>query len=42
MKKETIKKNPEYYIRVGLCFGVAFGTAFNNIGLGICLGLILV
>ena len=39
MKKETIKKDAEYYIGVGLCFGVAFGAAFNNIGLGICLGL---
>jgi len=40
MKKETIKKNSEYYIGVGLCFGVAFGAAFDNIGLGICLGLV--
>ena len=40
MKKETIKKNSEYYIGVGLCFGVAFGAAFDNIGLGIFLGLV--
>jgi len=40
MKKETIKKDSEYYIGVGLCFGVAFGAAFDNIGLGICLGLV--
>ena len=40
MKKETITKDSEYYIGVGLCFGVAFGAAFDNIGLGICLGLV--
>ena len=40
MKKETIKKDSEHYIGVGLCFGVAFGAAFDNIGLGICLGLV--
>jgi len=40
MKKETIKKDSEYYIGVGLCFGVAFGAAFDNIGLGVCLGLV--
>ena len=40
MKKETIKKDSEYYIGVGLCLGVGFGAAFDNIGLGICLGLV--
>jgi len=40
MKKETIKKDSEYYIGVGLCLGVAFGASFDNIGLGICLGLV--
>ena len=39
MKKETIKKDSEYYIGVGLCLGVGFGAVFDNIGLGICLGL---
>ena len=37
-KKSKIKS--EYYIGIGLCFGVAFGAAFDNIGLGICLGLV--
>ena len=37
-----MKKDSEYYIGVGLCFGVAFGAAFDNIGLGICLGLVFV
>ena len=40
MKKETIKKDSEYYIGVGLCFGVGFDAAFDNIGLGISLGLV--
>lgn len=40
MIEEKSKKEPDYYIGVGLCFGVAFGTAFDNIGLGICLGLV--
>ena len=40
MIEEKPKKEPDYYIEVGLCFGVAFGAAFDNIGLGICLGLV--
>jgi len=40
MIEEKSKKEPDYYIGVGLCFGVAFGAAFDNIGLGICLGLV--
>ena len=40
MKKELKEKLPDYYIGIGLCFGVAFGAAFDNIGLGICLGLV--
>jgi len=40
MIEEKPKKEPDYYIGVGLCFGVAFGAAFDNIGLGICLGLV--
>ena len=35
MKKEITKKAPDYYIGVGLCFGVAFGALYDNIGLGI-------
>ena len=37
---KTRKKSSDYYIGIGLCFGVAFGAAFDNIGLGICLGLV--
>ena len=33
--------SPEYYIGLGMCFGVAFGTMFDNIGLGISLGLLI-
>ena len=40
MKKEIKEKLPDYYIVIGLCFGIAFGAAFDNIGLGICLGLV--
>lgn len=40
MKKETIKKNSEYYIGFSLCFGVAFWASFDNIGLGVFLALI--
>ena len=40
MIEEKPKKEPDYYIGVGLCFGVAFGAAYDNIGLGICLGLV--
>lgn len=40
MNKETIKKNSEYYIGVGLFLAVAFGAAFDNIGVGISLGLV--
>ena len=39
-KEEKSKIKSEYYIGVGLCFGVAFGVTFDNVGLGICLGLI--
>jgi len=34
------KKEADYYIGVGLCFGVAFGALYDNIGLGIALGLV--
>ena len=37
-KKSKIKS--EYYIGVGLCFGVVFGSLYDNIGLGISLGLV--
>jgi len=40
IEEKNPKKDSEYYIGVGLCFGVAFGAAFDNIGLGICLGLV--
>ena len=40
MKKEIKEKLPDYYIVIGLCFGIAFGAAFDNIGLGVCFGLI--
>ena len=40
MKKETIKKDSEYYIGFDLCFGVAFWATFDNIGLGVFLVLI--
>ena len=40
IKKEITKKTPDYYIGVGLCFGVAFGALYDNIGLGIALGLV--
>ena len=40
IKKERKEKLPDYYIGIGLCFGIAFGAAFDNIGLGICLGLV--
>ncbi len=40
MNEKIKKKDKEYYIGIGLCFGVAFGAAFDNIGLGICLGLV--
>ena len=40
MEGKIKKKLPDYYIGIGLCFGVAFGAAFDNIGLGICLGLV--
>ena len=39
--EEKPKKEPDYYIGVGLCFGVAFGALYDNIGLGISLGLVL-
>jgi hypothetical protein len=31
-EKKNLKKSCDYYIGIGLCFGIAFGTAFNNIG----------
>lgn len=40
MEEEPKKKEPDYYIGLGLCFGVAFGAIFDDIGLGICLGLV--
>jgi hypothetical protein len=39
-KAKKAKKLSNYYIGIGLCFGVAFGAAFDNIGLGISLGLV--
>jgi hypothetical protein len=40
MIEKKHKKEPDYYIGVGLCFGVAFGALYDNIGLGISLGLV--
>ena len=40
MDRKIKKKDKDYYIGIGLCFGVAFGATFDNIGLGICLGLV--
>jgi hypothetical protein len=40
MIEEKPKKEPDYYIGVGLCFGVVFGVVIDNIGLGISLGLV--
>ena len=40
MDEKIKKKDKDYYIGIGLCFGVAFGAAFGNVGLGICLGLV--
>jgi len=37
MKKESKEKLFDYYIDIGVCFGIAFGTAFDNISLGACL-----
>ena len=34
-EEEKSKKESEYYIGVGLCFGIAFGSLYDNIGLGI-------
>tara|TARA_Y100000385_G_C13073710_1_gene630339 strand:- start:157 stop:357 length:201 start_codon:yes stop_codon:yes gene_type:complete len=39
--KEDESSSPEYYIGLGLCFGVAFGAALDNIGLGISIGLVI-
>ncbi|MBT3612659.1 MAG: hypothetical protein HN522_06950 [Flavobacteriales bacterium] len=39
-QKKIKNKNPDYYIGVGLCFGVAFGALYDNVGLGIALGLV--
>ena len=38
---EDESSSPEYYIWLGLCFGVAFGAALDNIGLGISIGLVI-
>ena len=38
---EDESSSPEYYIGLGMCFGVAFGTMFDNIGLGLSLGLVI-
>jgi hypothetical protein len=38
--KDKKKLSADYYIGIGLCFGVAFGAAFDNLGLGISLGLL--
>ena len=40
IEEKKSQKSSDYYIGIGLCFGVAFGAAFDNIGLGICLGLV--
>ena len=40
IEEKKSKKSSDYYIGIGLCFGIAFGAAFDNIGLGICLGLV--
>lgn len=37
--KKTTKDSSEYYIGIGLYFGVAFGATFDNVGLGISIGL---
>ena len=39
-KAKESKLKSEYYIGVGLCFGVVFGSLYDNIGLGISLGLV--
>jgi hypothetical protein len=39
-KEKKSKIESEYYIGVGLCFGVVFGSLYDNIGLGISLGLV--
>jgi len=39
-KDKRSKIKSEYYIGVGLCFGVVFGSLYDNIGLGISLGLV--
>lgn len=38
--KDKKKLSADYYIGLGLCFGVAFGAALDNLGLGIALGLV--
>ena len=40
MDEKIKKKDKDYFIGIGLCFGAAFGAAFDNIGLGISLGLV--
>ena len=40
IEEKKSKKSSDYYIGIGLCFGIAFGAAFDNIGLGIALGLV--
>ncbi|SVD89090.1 uncharacterized protein METZ01_LOCUS441944, partial [marine metagenome] len=31
MKKELKEKLPDYYIGIGLCFGIAFGAAMQKL-----------
>jgi hypothetical protein len=38
--KDKKKLSADYYIGIGLCFGVAFGAAFDNLGLGLSMGLV--
>ena len=40
IEEKKSKKSSDYYIGIGLCFGVAFGSLYDNIGLGISLGLV--
>ena len=40
IEEKKSKKSSDYYIGIGLCFGVAFDASFDNMGLGICLGLV--
>lgn len=40
IEEKKSKKSSDYYIGIGLCFGVSFGAAFDNMVLAICLGLV--